>query len=181
MRSPTEPDGYQKTILSDLQGAWQVFRESVVQTAGFENWDRVLLHTDEAMGWETVRNLDRMPALVLIIRNLCLQSGLSGEIMQNLEEIDEARRSGYPAASVLNVRYVNAMDVKTKKQLQAVGNIGRADMWLRIREMESKAHQYHFGFGLDEPPTLCNQFPNSHHSRNDLFRKVMNERVIESL
>jgi hypothetical protein len=87
MKFPTEPLGYQKTILSDLQGAWQAFRESVVGTGGFENWDRVLFHTDEAMSWETVRNLERMPALVLIIRNLCLQSGLSGEVMENLENV----------------------------------------------------------------------------------------------
>jgi len=39
------------------------------------------------MSWETVWNLDRMPALVLIIRNLCIQSRLSDEIMQNLEEV----------------------------------------------------------------------------------------------
>ena len=87
MRFPTEPEGYQKTILSDLQGAWQVFRTSVVDTGGFKDRDRVLLHTDEAMSWETVRNLDRMPALVLIIRNLCIQSGVCDEVMQNLEEI----------------------------------------------------------------------------------------------
>jgi hypothetical protein len=87
MKFPTEPHGYQKTILSDLQGTWHVFRESVVGTGGFENWDRVLFHTDEAMSWETVRNLDRMPALVLIVRNLCLQSGISGEVMENLEEV----------------------------------------------------------------------------------------------
>ena len=60
-----EQTGYQKTILSDLQGAWFVFRQSVVDSGGFENWDRVLLHTDEAMSWETVRNLNRMPPLVL--------------------------------------------------------------------------------------------------------------------
>lgn len=87
MRFPTEPEGYQKTILSDLQGAWMVFRQSVVDTGGFKNCDRVLFHTDEAMSWETVRNLDRMPDLVLIIRNLCMQSGVSGEMMQNLEEV----------------------------------------------------------------------------------------------
>ena len=89
MRFPTEPDGYQKTILSDLHGAWEVFRESVVATGGFENWDRVLFHTDEAMSWETVRNLDRMPALILIILNLCFQSGISGEVIQNLEEVTQ--------------------------------------------------------------------------------------------
>ncbi len=87
MSFTAEPTGYQKTILSDLQGAWLVFRESVVDSGGFENWDRVLLHTDEAMSWETVRNLNRMPPLVLIIRNLCIQGGASGEIMLNLEEI----------------------------------------------------------------------------------------------
>lgn len=87
MKFPTEPSGYQKTILSDLQGAWEVFRQSVVDTGGFEHWDRVLFHTDEAMSWETVRNLDRMPPLVLIIRNLCVQSGISGDVMLDLEEI----------------------------------------------------------------------------------------------
>jgi len=89
MGFPTEPSGYQKTILSDLQGAWTIFRQSVVDTGGFENWDRVLFHADEAMSWETVRNLDRMPPLVLIIRNLCTQSGVSGEVMHNLEDITD--------------------------------------------------------------------------------------------
>lgn len=83
----TEPTGYQKNILSDLQSAWEVFRQSVVDSGGFENCERVLFHTDEAMSWETVRNLNRMPPLVLIIRNLCVQGGVSGEIMLNLEEI----------------------------------------------------------------------------------------------
>lgn len=87
MKFPTEPSGYQKTVLSDLQGAWMVFRASVVDTGGFENWDRVLFHTDEAMSWETVRNLDRMPDLVLIIRNLCIQGGAPEEVRQNLEEV----------------------------------------------------------------------------------------------
>jgi len=45
-----EPTGYSKAILSDLQGAWMVFRRSVVDSGGFENWERVLFHTDEAMG-----------------------------------------------------------------------------------------------------------------------------------
>jgi hypothetical protein len=87
MSFTTEPTGYQKTILSDLQGAWEIFRQSVVDSGGFENMGRVLFHTDEAMSWETVRNLNRMPPLVLIIRNLCIQSGVSGEIMENLGEV----------------------------------------------------------------------------------------------
>jgi len=87
MSFDTEQTGYLKTILSDLQGAWEVFRQSIVDSGGFENADRVLLHTDEAMSWETVRNLHRMPPLVLVIRNLCVQGAVSSEIMLNLEEI----------------------------------------------------------------------------------------------
>lgn len=81
--------GYQKTTLSDLQGAWEEFRQSVVDSGGFDNMDRILLHTDEAMSWETVRNLNRMPALILIIRNLCLQNAVSDEIMLNLGEVTD--------------------------------------------------------------------------------------------
>ena len=41
---PTENTGYEKTILSDLQGAWILLRESVVDTEGFDGWNRVLFH-----------------------------------------------------------------------------------------------------------------------------------------
>jgi predicted AAA+ superfamily ATPase len=44
------------------------------------------------------------------------------------------------------------MDVKTINQLLAEGNIDRDDMWPRIVEMESKAHQFRFEFGLNELP-----------------------------
>ncbi len=87
MSFTAEQTGYQKTILSDLQGAWKVFRQSIVDSGGFQNANRVLFHADEAMSWETVRNLNRMSPLILIIRNLCMQSAVSGEIMRNLEEI----------------------------------------------------------------------------------------------
>jgi len=52
-----ESTGYEKTILSDLQGAWSLLRSSVVDAAGFEGWDRTTFHIDEAMSWESVRNL----------------------------------------------------------------------------------------------------------------------------
>ena len=31
----TEPTGYEKTVLSELQGAWQVLRDEVAEQAGF--------------------------------------------------------------------------------------------------------------------------------------------------
>ena len=83
-----EPTGYEKTILSDLQGAWMVLRESVVDTGGFEGWDRALFHIDEAMSWETVRNLRLMPPLILLIRNICTQGKAPQEVLDNINEVD---------------------------------------------------------------------------------------------
>lgn len=84
-----ESTGYEKTILSDLQGAWSVLRDSIVDTAGFEGWNRAIFHIDEAMSWESVRNLKRMPPLLLIIRNLCVTGKAPQEIIENIRERDE--------------------------------------------------------------------------------------------
>lgn len=83
-----EPTGYEKTILSDLQGAWSILRQSVAESERFKGCDRVLFHIDEAMSWETVRNLRRMPPLILIIRNLCLQGNAPQEVLENIQEVD---------------------------------------------------------------------------------------------
>lgn len=58
-----------------------------------------------------------------------------------------------PLANVANVNYINVMDVKTINALLARGEVDREDMWPRIVEMESKALQFRFEFGLDELPT----------------------------
>lgn len=89
MTFDTESTGYEKTILSDLQGAWTIFRKAVVENDGFPGWDKVLFHTDEAMSWETVRNLKLMPPLVLIIRNLCIQGEAPEDVFTWLNEIHE--------------------------------------------------------------------------------------------
>ena len=84
-----ESSGYEKTILSDLQGAWSILRDSIVDAAGFEGWDRALFHIDEAMSWESVRNLKRMPPLLLIIRNLCVQGKARQDVLENIQDVDE--------------------------------------------------------------------------------------------
>jgi hypothetical protein len=89
MAFPTEPTGHEKTILSDLQGAWGVLRESVVNAAGFAGWDRALFHIDEAMSWESVRNLRLMPPLLLMIRNLCMQGKAPDEVIQSIDDVNE--------------------------------------------------------------------------------------------
>ena len=75
----TEPTGYEKTIVSDLQGAWGNLREAVAENPGFENWDRLLFHIDDAMSWESVRDLDRMKAALTVIRNIAAQTDIPEE------------------------------------------------------------------------------------------------------
>ena len=89
MAFPTERTGYEKTILSDLQGAWTLLRESIIDTGGFDGWDRALFHIDEAMSWETVQSLDRMPPLLLIVRNLCARGKAPEEVMENIEDVND--------------------------------------------------------------------------------------------
>jgi hypothetical protein len=84
-----ESTGYEKTILSDLQGAWTLLRNSVVESGGFEGSDRAIFHIDEAMSWETVRNLRRMPPLLLIIRNICTQGKAPKEVLETIQNLDD--------------------------------------------------------------------------------------------
>jgi hypothetical protein len=85
----TEPTSYEKTALSDLQGAWASLRTTLTEQAGFEGWDTLLFHTDEAMSWETVRHLDRMATLVVLIRNLAIQSNAPQQVIDEIEDISE--------------------------------------------------------------------------------------------
>jgi len=74
------------------QGAWILLRQSVVDTEGFDGWDRVLFHIDEAMSWETVRDLARMSPLLLTIRNLCSQGEAPQEVMANIDDVNDILR-----------------------------------------------------------------------------------------
>lgn len=99
----TEPLGYEKTILSDLQGAWECLREAAVEHAGFEGWERVLFHIDEAMSWETVRHLERMRPLLVLIRNRAMQGSAPVAVIDSiadisgiLEEVEQGLKQGKP-------------------------------------------------------------------------------------
>ena len=65
----TEPSNYQKTALSDLQGAWQILRQHVVGACPFPNCDKLVFHIDESMSWESVRNLEHMEKTFLLVHN----------------------------------------------------------------------------------------------------------------
>lgn len=73
MAFETESTGYVKTSLSDLQGAWGNLRDSVLENYGFPDSERMLFHIDEAMSWESVRNLQRMKSILLVVQNISSQ------------------------------------------------------------------------------------------------------------
>nr|WP_093192468.1 hypothetical protein [Thiocapsa sp. KS1] len=85
----TEPTFYEKTILSDLQGAWQCLREEVVEHPGFEGWERALFHIDEAMSWESVRNLGQMQRSLILVRNLLHQGDVPDAVAECLDAVSE--------------------------------------------------------------------------------------------
>lgn len=89
MEFDQENTGYEKTILSDLQGAWACLRESVVNAFGFDGSEKVIFHIDEAMSWEVVRNPGQMSSILLVIRNICVQGKAPQEILENINDIDE--------------------------------------------------------------------------------------------
>ncbi len=83
----TEPTGYIKTALSDLQGAWTVLRESIVEHFGFPDSDKLLFHVDEAMSWESVRNLNKMKAALLLVQNIASQTDCPTEVREWVDDV----------------------------------------------------------------------------------------------
>jgi len=89
MRFDTEPTGNEKTILSDLQGAWQCLRQEVADNPGFDGWERVLFHIDEAMSWESVRNLRQMQKSLILVRNILQQADVPNDVVRSLDAVSE--------------------------------------------------------------------------------------------
>jgi hypothetical protein len=97
----TEPTHYEKTALSDLQGAWENLRDAVVAAGPFPDWDRLLFHIDEGMSWESVRNLEQMRKALLLTQNIAAQASVPavisewiGIVRENLEEVFAAIAKG---------------------------------------------------------------------------------------
>jgi len=77
-----------------LQGAWLNLRAAVVETGPFPGAERLLLHIDEGMSWESVRNLRQMNSVMLLICNLVARDtvpevvrGASCEVRQLLRDV----------------------------------------------------------------------------------------------
>jgi hypothetical protein len=82
-----EPTHFEKTALSDLQGGWTVFRDTVVENFGFPGSDKIIFHIDEAMSWECVRDLNRMYPLINLIHNLANQNEAPESVLEAIIEV----------------------------------------------------------------------------------------------
>ncbi len=97
MSFETEPSGYEKTALSDLQGAWGNLRRSVVDNFGFPNSDKLLFHIDEAMSWESVRDLKQMKLTLLLVQNIIAQTDSPTEVTEWAEDVRESLEGTFEA------------------------------------------------------------------------------------
>ena len=93
----TEPTGYEKTALSDLQGAWINLRDSVVENFGFPDSDKLLFQIDEAMSWESVRNLQQMKSTLLLVRNIIAQTQSPEEVVEWANEVRQSLEATFEA------------------------------------------------------------------------------------
>jgi hypothetical protein len=82
-----EPTHYEKTIISDLQGSWENLREAVVKEHETKDCSQLLFHIDEAMNWESVRNLNHMKDTFVLIQSIAQQIKVSDEIMEWIEDV----------------------------------------------------------------------------------------------
>ena len=82
-----EPTYYEKTILSDLQGAWEVLREEVIKEQAGKDCSQLLFHINEAMSWESVRNLNQMKNTFVLVQSIAQQINVSDEIMELIEDV----------------------------------------------------------------------------------------------
>ena len=82
-----EPTYYEKTIISDLQGAWEVLRDEVIKEHSGKDCSQLLFHINEAMSWESVRNLKHMKNTFVLIQSIAQQINVSEEIIELIENV----------------------------------------------------------------------------------------------
>lgn len=78
---------YEKTILSDLQGSWGNLKDAVIKEHNDIDCSKLIFHIDEAMSWESVRNLEHMQQVFLVVQGLSQKMNLSSEVMEWVEDI----------------------------------------------------------------------------------------------
>ena len=104
MSFDTEPTGYEKTALSDLQGSWGLLRNAVVENFGFPDSEKLLFHIDEAMSWESVRNLKQMKSTLLLVQNIITQTESPEEVIEWVNDVKQSLDATFEAIAEGNAK-----------------------------------------------------------------------------
>ncbi len=97
MKFDTEPTGYEKTAVSDLQGSWMNLRDEVVSNFGFPDSDKLLFHIDEAMSWKAVMDLKKMKSILLLVQNRAIQTESPSEVIDWINDVRESLDATFEA------------------------------------------------------------------------------------
>ncbi len=92
-----EPTGYEKTAISDLQGSWGNLRDAVAENFGFANSDKLMFHIDEAMSWESVRNLKLMKETFILVQNIAVQANAPKEVIEWIDDVRDSLNAVFEA------------------------------------------------------------------------------------
>ncbi|MEI6269073.1 MAG: hypothetical protein WCP01_09360 [Methylococcaceae bacterium] len=82
-----EPAYYEKTIICDLQGAWEVLKDEVIKEHDSKDCSQLMFHINEAMSWESVRDLNHMKNTFILVQSIAQQINVSDEIIELIEDI----------------------------------------------------------------------------------------------
>ena len=59
----------------------------MVDNFGFPDSDKLMFHLNEAMSWESVRNLKQMETTLLIVQNIAVQGKAPEEVIELIEDV----------------------------------------------------------------------------------------------
>ena len=88
MKLSIEPNQCMYGIFSALETAWSRLRDAVLSLPQDELQCRLLFHMDEAMSWESVRDLSRMKKAFLLIKHHLQQARVLGDWIELMEDIE---------------------------------------------------------------------------------------------
>ncbi len=71
----------------------------MVENFGFTDSDKLIFHIDEAMSWESVRNLNTMKATFILIQNIAIQAEAPEEVMEWVDDVRESLGDTFEAIS----------------------------------------------------------------------------------
>ena len=92
-----EPTGYEKTAISDLQGSWSNLRNAVIDNFGFTDSDKLMFHIDEAMSWESVRDLKLMKTTFILVQNIATKANAPKEVIEWVDDVRESMDASFAA------------------------------------------------------------------------------------